>query len=167
MAVPPVDPSKTSPSMRAAIRFARSAPGRWFAVSVSSRLDPLLLRATAGRLSTFAMAPVVNLTALGRRTGEPRSCALLYFTQGDDVILVASSFGRERHPAWYHNVRAHPDVTLTAGGRGGPYRAREAEGAERERLFALATRLYPGYADYVERAGRAGRTIPVLVLSPR
>lgn len=164
--MPPVDPARTTRLMKAAARFAASEPGRWFAMNVSARVDPALLRASRGRVSTFAMAPVVNLTVLGRRSGEPRHSALLYFTQGEDVVLVASSFGREKHPAWYHNVKAHPAVTLTAKGIEARYVAREAEGDERDRLFALATQLYPGYAGYVDRAASAGRTIPVMVLSP-
>lgn len=166
MGVPAIDPSRTTPVMRAAVRFVRSRPGRWFAINVSARVDPVLLRLSRGRVSTFAMAPVVNLTVPGRRSGEPRSTALLYFTQGEEVILIASSFGRERHPAWYHNVRAHPQVTLTAKGVQARYVAREVQGEERDRLYALAERLYAGYADYVVTARAAGRTIPVLALRP-
>lgn len=152
--------------MRAAARFGRSKPGRWFGINVSSRVDPFLLKATRGRVSTFAMAPIVDLTVPGRKSGEPRTAALLYFTHDDDVVLIASSFGRERHPAWYHNVMAHPQVTLTAKGVTARYVAREAAGEERDRLYALATELYPGYADYEVRAAAVGRKIPVLVLEP-
>src|SRR3954447_22497994 len=152
--------------MRAAAGFVRSRPGRWFGINVSSRIDPALLRLSGGRVSSFQMAPIVNLTVPGRKSGEPRSAALLYFTDGDQVILIASSFGRERHPAWYHNVMAHPEVSLTARGHSGTYTAREVTGAERDRLYALANQIYPGYADYEVRAGAAGRTIPVLALGP-
>jgi deazaflavin-dependent oxidoreductase (nitroreductase family) len=150
--------------MRAAVSFVRSPAGRWFGINVSSRVDPWLLRASRGRISTFAMAPVVALTVPGRRSGEPRTTPLLYFTHGDEVVLIASSFGREQHPAWYHNVMAHPEVTLTAKGRTGRYVAREVQGEERDRLYALAEQLYAGYADYVVRAAQAGRTIPVVAL---
>lgn len=147
-------------------RFARSPVGRWVGIHLSSRIDPFLLRISGGRVSTFAGAPVVNLTVPGRRSGEPRSSALLYFTQGDEVVLIASSFGREKHPAWYHNVMAHPEVALEARGRHGRYVAREVAGEERDRLYGLATLIYPGYADYEVRAAEAGRRIPVLVLEP-
>jgi deazaflavin-dependent oxidoreductase (nitroreductase family) len=153
--------------MRAAISFARTGPGRWFCINIAARVDPALLRLSGGRVSTFAMAPVVNLTVPGRRSGEPRSAALLYFSDGDDVVVIASSFGRDKHPAWYHNVMAHPEVTLEAKGRTGRYVAREATGEERERLWRRANQLYPGYADYEVRASAVGRTIPVLVLSPK
>lgn len=150
--------------MKAATRFGRSRAGRWFGITIASRIDPVLLRASGGRVSSFAMAPVVNLTVPGRRSGEPRSTALLYFTEGDEVVVIASSFGREKHPAWYHNVMAHPEVTLSAKGVQARYVAREASGPERDRLYALATQLYPGYADYEVSAAAAGRTIPVVVL---
>jgi deazaflavin-dependent oxidoreductase (nitroreductase family) len=153
--------------MRAAVGFVRSPAGRWFGINVSARIDPFLLRVTGGRVSSFQMAPIVALTAPGRTSGEPRTTPLLYFTDGGDVILIASSFGREKHPAWYHNVRAHPEVTLTARGHSGRYVAREATGEERERLWLLANQLYPGYDDYQTRATASGRgPIPVLVLSP-
>lgn len=152
--------------MKLAARFARSPFGRWFAINVSARVDPILLKLSGGRVSTFAMAPIVNLTVPGRKSGEPRNSALLYFTQGDEVVLIASNFGREKHPGWYHNVMAHPEVTLTAKGTEGRYVAREADDAERRRLYQLANGLYPGYADYEVRAGAVGRTIPVVILSP-
>lgn len=167
MGVPPVDPTqKPTRMMRAAVRFVRSPAGRWFGINVSSRVDPVLLRISRGRISTFAMAPVVAMTVPGRKSGEPRTTPLLYFTQGDEVVLIASSFGREKHPAWYYNVMAHPEVTLTARGRSGRYVAREVQGEERARLYALGETLYAGYADYVERAATVGRTIPVIALRP-
>lgn len=166
MGVPAVNPEKTNAAMRAAIRFVRSPAGRWFGINVSAKVDPFLLRISRGRVSTFAMAPVVALTAPGRRSGTPRTTPLLYFTQGEEVVLIASSFGREKHPAWYFNVMAHPEVTLTAKGRTGRYVAREVRGEERDRLYAQAEILYAGYADYVQRAARAARTIPVIALRP-
>jgi deazaflavin-dependent oxidoreductase (nitroreductase family) len=164
MGIPTVDPNRSTRLLRAAGSFVRSPAGRWFGINVSARVDPFLLKVSGGRLSTFQMAPVVNLTVPGRKSGQPRSAALLYFTDGDDVILIASSFGREKHPAWYHNVKAHPEVTLTARGHSGTYVAREVTGAERDRLYGLANLLYPGYSDYEVRAGKVDRTIPVLAL---
>ena len=166
MGIPAIDPRDSSPAMRAAIRFARTRFGRWFGINVSERIDPALLRLSGGRVSTFAMAPVVNLTVPGRKSGEPRTSTLLYFTQGDEVILIASSFGREKHPAWYHNVMAHPEVTLSARGIEARYVAREVTGEERERVWRAANELYPGYDDYAARTAAVGRRIPVLALRP-
>src|SRR5829696_1790628 len=95
-----------------------------------------------------------------------RTTPLVYFTDGSNVILIASQTGKAKHPAWFHNLRANSEVELWARGRGGRYRAREAEGEERERLWRLATQLYPGYDDYQRRADAAGRRIPVVVCEP-
>jgi len=145
-------------------RLGMSSAGRWLGMEVGARVDPVLLRLTRGRLATTSFFPLVLLTVPGRKSGEPRTVPLVYFTQGDEVILTASSFGRPKHPAWYHNVKAHPEVQLAAKGDRLPYLARETEGEERDRLFELSKRLYAGYGIY-ER--RAGRTIPVLALRPR
>jgi deazaflavin-dependent oxidoreductase (nitroreductase family) len=77
---------------------------------------------------------------------------------------MASNYGREHHPGWYHNVKANPEVEVRAAGRRGPYRAQIAAGEDRERLWELAKTLTKTYADYEERA--AGRTIQVVRLSP-
>ncbi|MEO6496779.1 MAG: nitroreductase/quinone reductase family protein [Solirubrobacteraceae bacterium] len=166
MGVPAIDPRRSTRLLRALARFARSPAGRWFGIHIAARIDPMLLRLSGGRVSSFAGAPVLNLTVPGRRSGEPRSSALLYFTEGEEAVLIASSFGREKHPAWYYNVMAHPEVTLAARGAQGRYVAREVVGEERDRLYGLATLIYPGYADYEARAASAGRKIPVLALRP-
>jgi deazaflavin-dependent oxidoreductase (nitroreductase family) len=145
-------------------RFAASRPGGWFFVNVGNRVDPFLLRLTGGRVSTGVGQPVLLLTHRGARTGEQRSTPLAYGTDGDDMVLIASKAGSARHPAWYHNLRAHPRVQVLARGRSGEYVAREAEGAERDRLWALMVDFYAGYDTYQERAG--SRRIPVMVLSP-
>ncbi|HEX6116855.1 MAG TPA: nitroreductase family deazaflavin-dependent oxidoreductase [Solirubrobacterales bacterium] len=164
-AIPPVDPTRPPSGFeRVMHRIGMSGAGRWFGIEVSSRVDPWLLRATGGRFSTTSFFPLVMMTVPGRKTGEPRTVPLVYFTEGDEVILTASSFGRARHPAWYLNAVAAGRVELRAKGRGGPYVVRETEGAERDRLFALSTNLYAGYGLYEERAGE--RTIPVLALRP-
>jgi deazaflavin-dependent oxidoreductase (nitroreductase family) len=162
--IPAVDPTKPpGPLERVMRRVVMSKPGTSLAMTLSARVDPVLLKLSRGRISTGIAFPVVLLTVTGRRSGAERTVPLVYFTQGSDVILVASSFGRARNPAWYLNIKANPEVTLTSGGRSGRYLAREAEGAERERLFGLAEQLYAGYGLY---AARAGRVIPVLVLTP-
>ena len=164
--IPPVDPTQPpSGAKKLMHRVGMSKAGRWFGIEVGSRVDPALLRLTRGRVATTAFFPLVLLTVPGRKSGEPRTVPLAYFTQGGEVVLTASSFGRAKHPAWYLNVKAHPEVELSAKGQRAPYVAREAEGEERDRLFALSKRLYAGYGLYENLA--RGRTIPVLTLSPR
>jgi deazaflavin-dependent oxidoreductase (nitroreductase family) len=80
------------------------------------------------------------------------------------VTIVASKLGLPAHPAWFHNVRANPDVTF--GGR--PFRAEVIDDeSARARLWELADRVFPTYAVYRERAARVGRTIPIVQLVPR
>jgi deazaflavin-dependent oxidoreductase (nitroreductase family) len=165
VALPRVDPeAKPSLLMRAVVAFSTTDAGTWYVRNVSPRIDPTLHRVTRGRASSILATPVVMLTAKGARSGEPRTTPLIYFTDGDDVILIASNYGKTRHPAWYHNVKANPEVTLAARGRAGRYRAREATGPERERLWALTERFARTYGRYKMTAG--ARQIPVMVLSP-
>jgi deazaflavin-dependent oxidoreductase (nitroreductase family) len=162
MALEHVDPLAPHGSLRRGyIAFLRTPPGRWVAINVAARVDPWLLRRTDGRVGMGLMMPSALLEATGARSGTTRACPVLYFHDGSDVILIASSFGREKDPAWSHNLRAHPACRL--GGE--PFTAAEVEGEpERDRVWALADRVYPGYADYRVRAGRVGRTIPVFRL---
>jgi deazaflavin-dependent oxidoreductase (nitroreductase family) len=163
--LPRVDPTaEPSAFKRAIVAASMTDAGTWYVRHVSPRVDPPLHRLSGGRLSSIMATPVAMLTARGARSGRPRTTPLLYFNDGDDVVLMASNYGSTRHPAWYHNVIANPEVTLSAGGDGGRYRAREATGEERERLWRLAVRFARTYGRYEQRAGE--RRIPVLVLTP-
>ncbi len=165
-AIPSVDPTKPPSGFEKAMhRIGMSGAGRWFGIEVSSRVDPWLMKVSGGKVSTTGFFPLVLMTAKGRKSGEPRTVPLVYFTQGDEVILTASSFGRAKHPAWYLNAVANPEVELRAKGTGGSYLVRETEGDERDRLFALSKNLYAGYGLYEQRASH--RTIPVLALRPK
>jgi deazaflavin-dependent oxidoreductase (nitroreductase family) len=167
MSIPAIDPNLPPSRVRATMTaIALSKPGTWFYSQVAARFDPWLARATGGRLtSTLGMLPLVLLSVRGARSGLERTVPLVYFTDGEDVVLIASSFGRAKYPAWYHNIKANPDVRLEAMGRHGSYAAREVQGEERERLYALAQKLYSGYGDY-ERRTSGIRHVPVLRLSP-
>jgi deazaflavin-dependent oxidoreductase (nitroreductase family) len=164
--VPSFDPqTRKGPWLSTLAWAARQRPVTWFLVNVGNKIDPYLMRATGGRVRSSLSAPTVLLTHIGAKSGRKRSTPLGYFTDGDDVVLIASRGGSVHHPAWYHNATANPEVELWTKGGGGQYRAREAEGAERQRLWDLATRFYPGFERYQERAGE--RLIPVIVCSPR
>jgi deazaflavin-dependent oxidoreductase (nitroreductase family) len=128
------------------------------------RLDPHLLRATRGRAGLGLVLPTALLETHGARTGLPRRNGVIYFNDGDRVVIIASKLGLPEHPSWYHNAVAHPEVVL--GGL--PFRAAVVDDeAERERLWDLADRVFPPYASYRKRAARAGRRIPILRLGPR
>jgi len=148
------------------MKASNTSVARSIGIHFAAHVDPVLLRISRGRVATTAFFPVVNLIALGRKSGEERQTTLVYFTRGYEVILIASSFGRERNPAWYYNAIANPDVELLVKGERLPYRVRETEAEEREHLLDLAERLYPGYGDYRQRTAGI-REIPVLALRPR
>lgn len=162
--VKPVDPTAPASLVERTSRgFVKTKPGTWLARVFAARVDPWLIEKSNGKVATGIGFPTLNLTTTGRKSGEPRTTTLLYFTRGDDVVLVASSFGRDAHPAWYLNLAADPHAQLLCRGYRGEFVARETDGAERDELFALADRLYGGYSLY--QAGTE-RKIPVMVLSP-
>jgi deazaflavin-dependent oxidoreductase (nitroreductase family) len=165
--LPAIDPTRPQTAIqRHLVSAVLTKPGTWFYSNVASRIDPWLIRISRGHLdSGFGTAPIVLLTVRGARSGIERTVPLLYFTDGEDVIVMASSFGRPRYPAWYHNLKANPDVTLYSRGREGRYRAAETEGADRDRLYALAATLYRGYNIYEDRV-EGIRRVPVMRLSP-
>jgi deazaflavin-dependent oxidoreductase (nitroreductase family) len=144
--------------------FARSRVGGWYFVNVAMRVDRVLLPLSGGRLSTGVGQQVLLLETVGAKSGQVRKTPLVYLRDGERLVLIGSKAGAPRHPAWVHNMRADPRVKVLAPGRSGDYVAHEAEGEERERLWAEAVDYYAGYATYQERAGV--RQIPVVVLEP-
>ena len=164
MALRRVDPRKPRGALyRAFVRFNATPLANWVSKHVVWRLDPVVMRLTGGRLGLGLGLPSALLETRGARTGQPRRNGVLYFHDGEDAIVIASKLGMPEHPAWFHNLSAHPDVVL--GGQ--PFRAEVViDAAERERLWALADQVFATYATYRERAARAGRTIPVVRLVP-
>jgi deazaflavin-dependent oxidoreductase (nitroreductase family) len=159
-----VDPHKRRGRLYLAVaRFSTTRLGTWLAVHVAWKLDPRLLKLTRGRISTAWPLTAALLETRGRRSGKPRRTATLYFHDDDRVTLIAALRGWPRHPGWYHNLCKHPDVVF--GGH--PFRAEVVHGeAERRRLWDLADRVYPQYANFREEARRAGRVIPIVQLIP-
>ena len=141
-----------------------SRPASWFFLNVANPIDKRLIPATNGRLSTAPGTPVLVIEHVGAKSGKRRRTPLTYVRDGDDLALIASAGGSTKHPAWCHNLRAHPEVRVWARRRSGRYRAQEVAGEDRERLWRKATALYPGYDTYQVRAG--SRRIPVFRLTP-
>ncbi|MEV4418099.1 nitroreductase family deazaflavin-dependent oxidoreductase [Catellatospora sp. NPDC049609] len=103
------------------------------------------------------------LTTRGRSTGRLRRTALVYVRDGGHYVVAASNAGADRHPAWYLNLVAEPEVSVQVGARVLPARARTATAAERTRLWGLLVDAMPAYQAYQEATSR---TIPVVVLAP-
>ena len=148
---------------RAYAAFAATAFARFVSRHVNWKLDPLLLRVTRGRLASTLVFPTALLETTGVRSGERRRNAVIYVPDGDRFVIVASNAGAAHHPAWLHNLRAHPEVTFG----GNPMVAAEVDDpAERERLQAATDRAFPTFARYRHDATATGRTIPIVVLTP-
>ena len=136
----------------------------WVSRRIIWKLDPVLLSLTRGRVGLGMGLPTALLETRGARSGQPRRNGVIYFHDGDKVIVVASKLGMPSDPSWLHNIRAHPDVVL--GGQ--PFRAQVVEDeAERQRLWGLADKVFPTYAVYRARAAPTGRTIPIVEMTPR
>ncbi len=108
--------------------------------------------------------PVIELDTFGARTGKRRSHPLVGLRDGNRIVIIGSNFGRKRHPAWVHNLRAHPGCVVHAHGYSRKYLARETDGEERTRCWNLALEYYKGYELYEKRA--APRKIAVWILEP-
>ncbi|HEV2858513.1 MAG TPA: nitroreductase family deazaflavin-dependent oxidoreductase [Solirubrobacterales bacterium] len=105
--------------------------------------------------------PILLLTTVGRRSGQPRTVPVMY-VPGEEPILVASDGGNSSHPAWYLNLEAEPRAEIEIEGRRQEVLARTVTGEEREPLWQRAVALYPAYADYQHRTDRQ---LPVIVLA--
>ncbi len=123
-------------------------------------------RATGGRIghSGPGFPRMLLLDHVGAKSGTKRTSPLLYFRDGDNVVVVASKGGYPKNPAWYYNLLANPDTTVQIRSEKRPVRARVATDAERERLWPKAVELYPSYEDYQRKAERK---IPMVILKPR
>jgi deazaflavin-dependent oxidoreductase (nitroreductase family) len=112
----------------------------------------------------IAGSPIVLLTLRGARTGKPRYTPVMRVEHDGRYAVVASKGGADEHPVWYHNITAHPEISLQDGAVTKQYLAREADGAERAEWWDRAVAAYPSYAEYQQKTSRS---IPVLVLEPR
>jgi deazaflavin-dependent oxidoreductase (nitroreductase family) len=160
-----VDPTRPQgPLRRGVIAFANSRAGRFVSRNVSWKLEPVLMRATGGRVGLGMGLPTALLETRGAKSGAARRNAVLYFHDGDRVTIIASKLGAPRHPAWFHNLKADPDVVFG----GVPMRAEVVQdAAERRRLWELADQFFWPYASYREEAAKANREIPIVQLSKR
>jgi deazaflavin-dependent oxidoreductase (nitroreductase family) len=116
-------------------------------------------RANGGEIPD--LPPVLLLTTIGAKSGQPHTTPLGYSTDGDRIVVIAAYLGAPKHPAWYHNLVAHPEVTVELGRERFRMRAIAAEGTERERLFNQHAEGAPWNVEY---QAKTSRQLPVVVL---
>jgi deazaflavin-dependent oxidoreductase (nitroreductase family) len=153
---------------RAVRRFAASGPGSWLFSRMLDRLDRLIFRVTKGRhmaSSLLSALPVAMVTTRGARSGQARTVPLLAMPTDDGLAVIGSNYGKPKHPAWRHNLRANPDGEVEVEGRRWAFSAVELEDDRRERVWQEALRTYPGFSGYATRA--APRRISVFILEPQ
>jgi deazaflavin-dependent oxidoreductase (nitroreductase family) len=148
---------------RIVARIASTALGITVIRRVGPRIDPTLIRLTGGRLSSVMPFPALLLSHTGARTGVTRATPVVYFTDAGRVIVIASNFGAPNNPAWYHNIKANPEVTLSGRGFRGSFLAEEVIGPQRDRLFHLAAGASSPYRHYQQSA----TTRPIAVIAFR
>ena len=136
----------------------------WKLFNVASSLNTAVYRATGGRLGNrIGRAPVLLLHHTGRRSGKERVAPLIYLADGEDLVIVASKGGTDRHPAWFHNLMANPETTVEVGRDKRSVKARRVTPEERERLWPQLVGIYKPYADYQTYTDRE---IPLVALEP-
>ena len=129
-----------------------------------TQLNVVLYRCSGGRIGgAINTSPICLLTLTRRKSGERKTIALMYTAHRDKVLLVASLGGADVNPAWYHNLKAHPEVEIEAEGRKRHLRAREASDTEHAALWPVVVKSYPAFADYQKKTTRR---IPIMVCEP-
>lgn len=149
-------------------RIAMSAVGAQLLARTMHHLDRVALWLSHGRFTAATLLTglqILNLTTIGAKSGQPRTVPLVAIPHRDgQLIVIASNWGQDKHPAWYYNILAQPQVTVTQNGRAQAYLARETAGDERELCWQTAVQTYAGYAAYKQRTTRQ---IPVILLTPQ
>lgn len=120
-------------------------------------------RANEGKVGgQFAGAPMILVHHFGAKSGVERVSPMVYFPDGERLLIVASAAGSPKNPDWYHNLKANPEVPVEVGPDTFPVVVEELAAAERAEKWAAITAVMPGFAEYQEKTSRQ---IPVLALS--
>jgi deazaflavin-dependent oxidoreductase (nitroreductase family) len=139
----------------------------WPALNRAAGVHTWLYRKTGGRLGhdiPGVRGKMALLDHVGAKSGKLRTSPLLYVSDDENIVLIASKGGFPKHPAWYHNLIANPDTTVQVGKERRAVHARIATPEERPRLWNRAVEAWPGYEDY---RAHTDREIPLVILEPR
>ena len=134
-------------------------------IRVMTRLNTLVYRVSGGRVAgkwTHG-EPMLLLTTIGRKTGQPRTVTLVYMSDGDRMIVVASQAGMSTDPQWVANAEANPQVEVEVGASRRAMRARRGTAEEKARYWPELCQMNSDYAAY---QSRTTRDIPILILEP-
>lgn len=118
-----------------------------------------------GHLPGLPQARILLLDHTGAKSGKPRTSPVMYHRDGDTIAIAASKAGQPTNPAWFHNLKAHPDTTIQIGDERRKVHARVATKPERDHLWPKFVAFYPGYEFFQQLANE--RTIPIVILEPR
>lgn len=147
-------------------RFFMLRPVTAFFAPWVHRLDNTILNLSHGKYNACGILGwnIIQLTTTGAKTAQSRTVPLMALFDGEKIALIASSYGRKRNPAWYHNLKAQPECQVQWRGKIRGFAGYETNGGEYVRYWQLAVSYYAGYEKYKERA--AHRHIPIIVLEP-
>ena len=150
---------------RAVNRFSATRLGSWTVRHVAARVDPFVFTVTGGRFTSTGTPtlPMLALTVVGRRSGQPRTVQLAYEADGVDYLVVASAMGQQRHPDWRYNLEAAGAASVRLRGRVIQVRAEVLSISEKDRVWERIATTIPQMRTY-ER--RTDRDIKVFRLSP-
>jgi deazaflavin-dependent oxidoreductase (nitroreductase family) len=131
-----------------------------------TRFNVWVYKKTNGRLmKNFPGGfPICIVTMTGKKSGLEREIALIHLPYGEQKLLVASQGGMDKHPVWYHNIKATPDIKIMVAGVSHDYHARQVSADEKRELWPHLLSLYPGFDEY---QARTDRDIPVFLCDRR
>lgn len=132
---------------------------------LATRINVAIFMASKGRLlSKFSSgAPICVITMTGRKSGKRRRIALMHLPHENNIFLVASQGGMDKHPVWYHNIAANPDIEVTVGGETRKMKARQIDDEEKRNIWPHLLSFYPDFDEY---QARTDRNIPVFLCEP-
>lgn len=147
-------------------RLSATRFGSWIVKHVASPLDPVIFKATGGRFTSTGKPtlPMLALTTVGRRSGEPRTIQLAYERDDDSYLVVASSMGSEKHPAWRYNLEAAGEGTVQLRGETREVTAAVLSDDEKAAVWPRIKETIPQMATYEQRTDR---NIRVFRLTPK
>ena len=136
--------------------FSTTPVGRWIAIQLAARLDPVLYKLTGGKLTTVGpqVIPQLVLTSMGRKSGQKRSVQLGFTEDGPDYLIVASNFGGKNHPGWSYNLDANPSAEIQVGANTKNVVASRLSDDEKSGLWPRISATIPQMKSYRVRTNR-------------